>query len=156
MPACCRFVILRHTYTCLFHSDLLTVGRGWEVNLDATLRHTDTHTHTHTHTHRQNNPKMHQHVDGSHRRPRAAGSEVIIRAGSICSLTPAVYLDYRNINRVGLTESTYQSTEAHSSQSGWQGNAAWCWHFQITQCKKDNDTEEAKKVYQDECNDLQT
>ena len=59
MPACCRFVIQRHTYTCLFHSDLLTAGRGWEVNLDATLRHTDTpflslslsHTHTHTHTH---------------------------------------------------------------------------------------------------------
>lgn len=35
--------------------------------------------------------------------PRAAGSEVIIRAGSICSLTPAVYLDYRNIDRPGLT-----------------------------------------------------
>lgn len=35
--------------------------------------------------------------------PRAAGSEVIIRAGSICSLTPAVYLDYRNIDRPSLT-----------------------------------------------------
>lgn len=39
---------------------------------------------------------MHQHF---HSRPQAAGSEVIMRAGSIRSLTPAVYLDYRNINR---------------------------------------------------------
>lgn len=50
MLACCRFVILRHTYTCLFHSDLLTAGRGWEVNLDATLRHTDTPFLSLTHT----------------------------------------------------------------------------------------------------------
>lgn len=57
--------------------------------------------------------------------PWAAGSEVIMRARSICSLTPAVCLDYRNINRPGLTESLlkssplsgHQATETHSCLS---------------------------------------
>lgn len=40
--------------------------------------------------------------------PRAAGSEVIMGARSICSLTPEVCLDYRNINRPGLTGSQLQ------------------------------------------------
>lgn len=81
--------------------------KGREVNLDATLRHKDKLFHlflsrannTHTHTHMQHIPKMHQHVDSSFAVPRAAGSEVIMRAGSIRSLTPAVYLDNGNINR---------------------------------------------------------
>lgn len=46
--------------------------------------------------------------------PWAAGNEVIIRARSICSLTPAVYLDYRNIDRPSLTG------------SAWLRNTGWC------------------------------
>lgn len=48
-----------------------------------------------------------------------------MRARSICSLTPAVRRDYRNINRPGLTESLLQpshcqTTESHSSLSDGQ------------------------------------
>lgn len=49
-----------------------------------------------------------------HQCPWAAGSEVIMRARSICSLTPAVCLDYRNINRPGLTESLLQPSHCQA------------------------------------------
>lgn len=56
-----------------------------------------------------------------HCHPQAAGSEVIMRAGSICSLTPAVCLDYRNINRPGLTGSLLQTSHCLSTHSGLSG-----------------------------------
>ncbi len=64
-----------------------------------------------------------------HPHPLAVGSEVIMRARSICSLTPAVYLDYRNINRPGLTGSLYQTTKTHSSQSDWQKHGLMLTYF---------------------------
>lgn len=64
------------------------------------------------HTHRQLVPKINQHVKQLCYHPWAAGSEVIMRARSICSLTPAVYLDYRNIDRPSLTGSRSQTLTA--------------------------------------------
>lgn len=55
--------------------------------------------------------------------PWAAGSEVIIRAWSICSLTPAVYLDYRDIDRPSLTG------------SAWLRNTGWCSRLTKNTCE---------------------
>lgn len=84
-----------------------------------------------THTYAAHSPRMHQHSDA---RPQAAGSEVIMRARSICSLTPAVCLDYGNVNRSGLTAShhgVWRNSQQSVSQAN-AGNTTWRQHSQIS------------------------
>lgn len=121
-------------FVCAFHSDLhqLTAGKGREVNLNARLRHTNTlffHLFLASFSHANATKKYAAHSQDAsacgqlHHRPRAAGSEVIMRARSICSLTPAVCLDYRNINRPGLTGSPLKASQCLSEHRNSQQSA---------------------------------
>lgn len=146
MVSCSRFVIQRTTYTCPFHSDLHYLTAGGKGGGSIWMQHqdnTDTPS-TAAVSLRVFSPRQTTHTYAAHsraasacgqlhHRPRAAGSEVIMRAGSICSLTPAVSLDYRNIDRPGLTGSPYQASAESQANTETELDGDI---FQITQQKQ--------------------